>query len=773
MENKFKISLLIPVYNTENFLKECLDSVLAQSLQEIEIICVNDGSSDKSKYILEEYRQKDSRIKIITLEKNEGLARARYHAINAATGDYIMFLDSDDYLEPNACEIAYKAITKHQVDILHFSTNIIPFGLVDKKELQDKQSFVDAYCKKLSGENIFDACYIQRKYCWNVWNKIYRSDIVKKITPFIPNVRCIMSEDMFIYSMISYFAKSYHGIKNKLYNYRFGSGVSTSESTTKIFDSYARNSVAIDNMISFHKELGIYSGNRRRFIEDFYEEYRNVLVWHFMYTVKESDAPRCFDVISKLIPIEDIVERLLILNDLYQASKRLYGANFFKTENRKIKNIALFYYKYSGSGVERVMSKLIPMFESMGYKLTLIIEKDDENSFELNESCKKVIIPSSISVNNKEYMKHAKEFKKVLIENNIDLVLYQASNSPFMLYDLLMAKSLGIYFACTTHDFITSPLLYRGFHFSWKPQVLKLTDLVQTITNVEKEAYIQSNINATYIPNPLTFTLPKLTKERKSGKELLWVGRIDGLQKNPLDMIYILFEIKRFIPDVHLTMLGNTSSKKEEREFKKYILNNNLNKNITWIPHAKNMEEYYRKADMLIMTSTYEVYPMVLSEALSYGLPVIAYDMPYVEMVRNNPSVISVQPNNIKQTAQEIMNLITNEEKRNNLGLLALEYINESSKIDISSLWKEAFINLEANQRTHTTNEDLAIFFEIMYRHYNYPKDGVLFKKKTLLITNLFRYFKKFGFKQTIKKIKIYIKRYGFKAAIRKGRIRI
>ena len=138
MEKNYKISILVPVYNTEKFLNKCLDSLIYQTLKDIEIILVNDGSSDLSPVILDNYKNKDSRIKVITLEKNEGLARARYHGIKEASGKYLMFVDSDDYLELNACERAYEAIEKYKVDILHFSTNIITFGLVDIKEISNK-----------------------------------------------------------------------------------------------------------------------------------------------------------------------------------------------------------------------------------------------------------------------------------------------------------------------------------------------------------------------------------------------------------------------------------------------------------------------------------------------------------------------------------------------------------------------------------------------------------------------------------------------------------
>lgn len=101
MKNQPKVSIIVPVYNVEEYLVKCLDSLVNQTLKEIEIICINDGSTDNSLEILNTYAQKDSRITIID-KKNEGVSAARNTGLNISKGEYIMFVDSDDYLElPN------------------------------------------------------------------------------------------------------------------------------------------------------------------------------------------------------------------------------------------------------------------------------------------------------------------------------------------------------------------------------------------------------------------------------------------------------------------------------------------------------------------------------------------------------------------------------------------------------------------------------------------------------------------------------------------------
>lgn len=135
-----KVSVIIPVYNAENFLKRCLDSVCNQTLSDIEIICINDCSTDKSVEILKQYN-----VKIINLEENKGAAYARNIGIEQACGEYLGFVDSDDYIAPDFYEILYRNSSKADIvkgNILDAETNsITPFYDMNNKIAENKAYF--------------------------------------------------------------------------------------------------------------------------------------------------------------------------------------------------------------------------------------------------------------------------------------------------------------------------------------------------------------------------------------------------------------------------------------------------------------------------------------------------------------------------------------------------------------------------------------------------------------------------------------------------------
>ena len=171
--NSPKISVIIPVYNVEKYLCECLDSIVNQTLKDIEIICVNDGSTDNSLSILQEYASKDERIKIIDKE-NQGQGYARKIGLDNATGKYILFCDSDDKYEPNnAFKVLIDEATKLNVDILLFGINfwyknkIVSF----KVNYEQKQ-------KIFSSKELFDTIY---KTNVEIYCKLYSSAFLKKL----------------------------------------------------------------------------------------------------------------------------------------------------------------------------------------------------------------------------------------------------------------------------------------------------------------------------------------------------------------------------------------------------------------------------------------------------------------------------------------------------------------------------------------------------------------------------------------------------------------
>lgn len=174
-----KISVIVPVYNVEKFLCRCLDSVINQSLKEIEIICINDGSTDSSPDILNSYAPKDPRIKIINKE-NDGLSCARNDGIKIAKGEYISFIDSDDWIAADFLEKLYNTAKKHDADIAVCGIKRVKKNKESQMLLIEDEEVAEKLQDKVYLCDIPSHCY--------VWNKIYRtSELLKHNLFFEPH----------------------------------------------------------------------------------------------------------------------------------------------------------------------------------------------------------------------------------------------------------------------------------------------------------------------------------------------------------------------------------------------------------------------------------------------------------------------------------------------------------------------------------------------------------------------------------------------------------
>ncbi|HIW49537.1 MAG TPA: glycosyltransferase [Candidatus Blautia intestinavium] len=172
-----KVSVILPVYNVEQYLEQCLDSIVGQTLKDIEIICVDDGSTDNSLNILKNYQKKDPRIRLIE-QKNAGAGAARNAGMRAACGQCLSFLDSDDFFEPDMLEKAYECLEQYQADFVVFDSD--QFHM-------DKQEFVDVpwvfrkqeippympFSHRELTDNVF------KVFVGWAWDKLYRRSFVE------------------------------------------------------------------------------------------------------------------------------------------------------------------------------------------------------------------------------------------------------------------------------------------------------------------------------------------------------------------------------------------------------------------------------------------------------------------------------------------------------------------------------------------------------------------------------------------------------------------
>lgn len=209
-----KFSIIMPVYNTGKYLEKSILSVLHQSYTDYELICINDGSTDNSAQILSAFADKKE-IKIIKHECNKGLFCARKTGVQNATGDYILFLDSDDWLESDALKILAKELSNSSPDYIEFTYY---------KVAANGRKKTWHFSKEDKTKEIIDVLLSKANH--TLWNKCYNAHVIKPIYDSLPDFYAVFSEDYYQLAIIECHIKTRKSIAVPLYNYRMTTGIS-------------------------------------------------------------------------------------------------------------------------------------------------------------------------------------------------------------------------------------------------------------------------------------------------------------------------------------------------------------------------------------------------------------------------------------------------------------------------------------------------------------------------------------------------------------------
>lgn len=254
-----KVSVIIPVYNAENYLKECLDSILKQTLQEIEVICVNDGSSDGSLSILNEYVKEDSRLKIISQE-NQGAGSARNNGLKYAKGLFVIFLDCDDIFEHNMLEIMYSKAILLNLDVCVCRSD--QFNN-DTKDVKDSPWTIKKELLPLN--EVFSSKDVKKDFfnlfVWWPWDKLYRKSFLDKQNIQFQILRT--TNDLYFVACTMLSANRISYVDNVLAHHRIHIGNSLENTRAKSWWCFYEALIAVRH---FMEEKGLYDRFKLDFI---------------------------------------------------------------------------------------------------------------------------------------------------------------------------------------------------------------------------------------------------------------------------------------------------------------------------------------------------------------------------------------------------------------------------------------------------------------------------------------------------------------------------
>lgn len=667
--NQPDISIIVPCYNGEAFLKKAIESACSQTYANIEIILVDDGSTDNSKAIMEQMAKQDPRIRILALDINHGVHMARKAGAAAASGRYTVFMDCDDLLSPDACKCALSEIQKGY-DFICFRMNVSSNGYMNPWEMKKINTDVNrGVPREFRGKEILAAVVVSKTLSDRITGKIYRTSICKDAFAEMVDGFLTSSEDL--YETIAILGRCASGtiLDNALYTYNWGYGISTQMSTAES----AKNHATICDLAP-----AIKSCLDSVHYSDLFETVKKFLVAKslsiFVENLSPSEVTAFFDKMAYRYGIGSILE--VLVNDYFKRWEDV-AAKFRHYEsgvsNKEIRRIGIHYMILGHGGAEKVIKGMVTLLLRRGFEITLFLARPHEDDFLLDSRVKTVYL-GDYKYDKPMVCASLLALRKAITDHPIDLMFMEAASwDEALLWQIILLKYSRIPVILHLHSSFYRRLLHPTSNYTLQivSKIYKCAEKVICLSSYGEIYYHALGIDASYIPNFLPEVMGDVTPFKERKKKIIVFCRLGAPEKNVYDCIRVLGEIRKVEPFVQMIFIGDFVNKDVEAEFYKLALELEVNDNITvtgWLSDARFL---LGEAIALLSTSYHEAFPLAIGEAQAAGLPVVMYELPIMQAV-DNKSIIQVPHGEYKAAAEAILWLMNDEESWEQLSETAM-----------------------------------------------------------------------------------------------------
>ena len=622
MENRPKVSILIPVYNTAKYLPKCMESVRDQTLKEIEIIAVNDASPDNAAEVLAEYAAEDHRVKVITHEKNGGILAARLSGIAAAKGEFLIFLDADDYLDTDTARACYAKARKTGADMIHFCFDVRVGHRKKTIFARRVERRINPYRKPLLGRKVFEGAFVDYLYSWNICGKFIAADVCRKAAASLPPGYYIMAEDFCFYTMLAWYSSHYEPLFKKCYHYGLDIGVSNYGQTD--YQGFLRNCTvftALKAVKSFLKTQGafeIYQAafeeQERRILDELMERWEQKLIRY--------DRIRILSFMFENYPAEGLLRSIIS----YFAGREDVLAGFMGRPEvfmrgsapAEVRHIGLYLENaVAGTPLTEQLLLCAGEWEKAGLRVTVICPSDDLPA--LPAGMDRICIPGALSASSVQAFTARNGFWfRLRAQYGIDTVVHGAVGTSGSLFDILAVKQAGMHLVAAPLTGIHMLADSSMGHFLVRMRSFQIADALAVQTEQDRAFFSSFGIRCGLLSMPGKGKLPG-NGNAAVRKQLLWLGHFGDPEAEIALSAWA--KIAPDFPDYRLCMAGRTPDGVSSRCVMTLADKMNLGDSVTVIRQPADFLPALSESSLFFMTSGETDVPLYADAAEAAGIP--------------------------------------------------------------------------------------------------------------------------------------------------------
>ena len=694
-----RVSIVIPAYNSAATIAQAVTCATGQTIDDLEVVVVDDGSTDDTARIVEELALGDARIRLLKHEQNKGRLEARRTGITAASGDFTLQLDADDELLPDMAE-RMLSLQNERYDIVQCDFELRYLNYVSPEDRRFTENFVKPPTLTAHGHDVTHVVFRDRRTTWSLCGKLMRTSLLKRALAEIPASSLTQAEDACIYFIVSSLASSYRGTASyKGYIYNVDLGHSDARWKKMDLDQFAytcRYADAMNAIRAYLERAGLFGtlGEDYRVVR--HEHVRAVADKLIRY-VEPACKEQAFDMMVGMWEPEEAIAGMADANWDNSAGclEAVAGAQTLKCEPHEVKTVAALHYRMQVGGAERVAADLVRLWCDQGLRVVFFADEPRERcAYDLPEEVVWVELPPAAAATRDTFLLRAQAFADALRSYQVDALVHHQWWSPLMAWELLIAKTLDVPVCILQHSSYVALFVEPDKRMFDYARIARHADMIIALSQFDQTFWQRFNPRVLCTVNPSTALPDASRRSPLAGKNIVWVGRLAHFDKQPQEAIEIMARIAARDPDCTLTMVGDAPTKQEFSELKALVRQYGLEGKVEFTGTQVDPTPYYERASLHLLTSRFEGWCLTLAESKAHGLPCVMYELPNLTLTQGRRGLIAVAQGDRDAAADAVVALLADQGQRTKLGQEAFEHISEIAATDCSAFWTEAFSQL-------------------------------------------------------------------------------
>ncbi|MCB8571923.1 glycosyltransferase [Bilophila wadsworthia] len=686
-------SVVVPVFQTEEFLPTCLNSLLNQSYKNFEVIVVNDASDGPVEDILDRYTGLLN-IRYWKQECNSSLLQARKKGTELASGAYVVPLDSDDSVEPLLLEKYYEAIIQSQTPPDWLSCHIW------RRSPKGDTPYWANYKAGIYDRKIVFNETLSNKIFWNMCGKCLRKDLLMQTFEALhidDSVYINSFEDKLQFIPFVFFADKYHSLDYFGYNYVENSLSLSSNimSPERWKDVFAQCKDVDERLDTFCRRQGILQDDHNRICQLSF----STIVWALsqIESLQGDEYAAYFKVLADTFD-HACLFGVFFDKYLHHRQDLDFSSTHFPTKTiTKIQTIGFIVGTMRHGGAERATALLVSQFVQRGYRCVLLTnEPEQREDYAYEMSVTRYVLPIDSTCD------RYRAIGKILQDESLDCVLLIDHVYYLFDMDILACKDAGVKTIVTEHNCFFYPFYNAPQNYLARLPFYKIVDVITCLSSYnEAWWHIIGFKHAFYLPNLLTINSKSECFADLTSHQLVFSGRLCAI-KGIAHAIQMMRQLVMMVPDAVLNVLGRFESQQLECETRQMVKQYGLEEHIRFHGHVADIIPFYLNSSIHIMCSKVEGAPMVLFEAKACKMPSVIFSMPYVDGTTPEEGCLSVPQGDVQGMAKTIADLLTHPEKHQALAQSALASLENFSDARILEKWRTVLACLEKGEAPKT-----------------------------------------------------------------------